>query len=485
MSIPPNIKRIHDALWELPSTFSPGMRVPARIFATETILSAMEETVFQQAANVAKLPGILNYSFCMPDGHWGYGFPIGGVAAMDPEEGVISPGGIGFDINCGMRLVLTNLTENDVKPHLQKLVDRLFQRVPCGVGVSGFVKVSRQEFRQVLEQGAGWCVRNGYGWNEDLGRTEENGCMTGARAEDVSDRAIKRGYDQIGTLGSGNHYLEIQIARPENIFDAELAKAFGVTIPNQVVVMFHCGSRGFGHQVATDYLETFLNVMQGKYRLAIIDRELSCAPFRSPEGQAYFSAMKCAVNMAFANRQVILHRIREVFSEIFGRSPQDLGMHQVYDVAHNIAKLETHAVGGADKKVLVHRKGATRSLGPGSPGLPDVYRMTGQPVIIGGSMETGSYLLSGIEGSRQAFCSTAHGSGRTMSRAAARKRFHGKKLLEDMKGRGIYVNTASFSGLAEEAGAAYKNIDDVTQATEVAGLSKRVIRFVPVGNIKG
>jgi tRNA-splicing ligase RtcB (3'-phosphate/5'-hydroxy nucleic acid ligase) len=485
MPLPQGIKRVSEAVWELPQDASLGMLVPARVYATEKLLNAMESTVFEQVTNVAKLPGILNYSFCMPDGHWGYGFPIGGVAAMDPEKGVISPGGIGFDINCGMRLVATNLTESEVKPQLQKLVDRLFQRVPTGVGCSGFVKASQNEFGQVLEEGAAWCVKKGYGWEEDLARTEENGCMKGADAKDVSDRAIKRGYDQIGTLGSGNHYCEIQVAKPENIFDEDIAKTFGISIPNQIVVMFHCGSRGFGHQVATDYVETFLRVMHSRYGLKIIDKDLACAPFHSPEGKAYFSAMKCAVNMAFANRQVILHRIREVFAEVFGKKPEQLGMHQVYDVAHNIAKIEKHEIQGKDRNVLIHRKGATRALAPGMPGLPDCYQKTGQPVIIGGSMETGSYLLAGVETGKQTFYSTAHGSGRTMSRHQAKRQFQGRQLLDQMRAKGIYVNTASFSGLAEEAGAAYKDIDEVILATEKAGISKRVVRFVPIGNIKG
>jgi len=485
MPLPKQIIKVSDTIWELPKNFKPGMRVPARVFGTEKIVSAMEEAVFNQISNVAQLPGIIDYAFCMPDGHWGYGFPIGGVAAMDPEEGVISPGGIGFDINCGMRLVTTNLTYDDVKPHLEELVDKLFKKVPSGVGCSGFIKINRGEFKQVIEQGAPWCVDKGYGWHEDLERTEEMGGMKGASARDVSPKAIDRGYDQIGTLGSGNHYLEIQVVKEENIMDKQLAAAFGINIPNQIVVMFHCGSRGFGHQVATDYLQTFLKVMQSKYKLKLLDRELSCCPLKSSEGQAYFSAMKCAVNMAFANRQVILHRIREVFAEVFGRKPQDLGMHQVYDVAHNIAKIEKHQVRGRDTDVLIHRKGATRAFGPGMAGLPDVYKKTGQPVIIGGSMETGSYLLSGVASGAQTFYSTAHGSGRVMSRSAARKRFHGKSLLQELRQRGIYINTASYSGLAEEAGCAYKNIDDVTTATEAAGLSKKVVRFIPLGNIKG
>ncbi len=485
MTIPIEIKKISDTLWELPVTFRKGMRVPARIYATEKLLKDMDDAVFEQAANVAKLPGILKYSYCMPDGHWGYGFPIGGVAAMDPETGVISPGGIGFDINCGMRLMTTNLTYDEIKPRLIELVDRLFQHIPSGVGGQGFVKISKKEFKRVVEEGAVWCIQQGYGWREDLERTEEGGCMPGADASKISDQAIARGFHQLGTLGSGNHYLEIQVARPENIFDQELAAQFGITKPHQIVVMFHCGSRGFGHQVATDYLQIFIKVMRGKYGLDVEDRELACAPFYSAEGQDYFKAMKCAVNMAFANRQVIAHRIREVFAQVFNKSPQELGMHQIYDVAHNIAKLEEYIIDGKKKKVLVHRKGSTRAFGPGMEGIPAIYRNTGQPVIIGGSMETGSYLLVGMAGSQETFYSTAHGSGRTMSRRKARDMFHGRQLQEDMRKRGIYIHTASYAGLAEEAGLAYKNIDDVTAVTELAGISRRVARFVPIGNVKG
>jgi len=485
MAIVSNFIRISDTVWEIPTSYKEGMRVPARIYATEKLLQEMDDGVIEQLTNVATLPGILNYAYCMPDGHWGYGFPIGGVAAMDPRSGVISPGGIGFDVNCGMRLVLTNLTFEEVKPHLKGLVDRLFQRVPAGVGSTGFVKISQSEFRRAVELGARWCIENGYGWQEDLDRTEENGCIAGADSSKVSNKAVERGFKQIGTLGSGNHYLEIQVAKPENIYDAELARAFGITLPNQVVLMFHCGSRGFGHQVATDYLQLFLKVMEKKYGIKILDRELACAPFLSKEGQDYFAAMKCAINMSFANRQVILHRGREVFSEFFHKDPVELGLHQVYDVAHNTAKLERHLVGGQMREVLVHRKGATRAFGPGNPELPEIYRKTGQPVILGGSMETGSYLLAGVEGGSETFFSTAHGSGRSMSRRQAKKKFHGKALQEDMERRGIYVRTVSFSGLAEEAGPAYKNIDDVVEATERAGISKPVVRFIPVGNVKG
>lgn len=405
---------------------------------------------------------------------------------MDVEQGgVISPGGIGFDINCGMRLVVTNLTYDEVKPYIKQLVDKLYERVPAGVGSTGFVKISRQDFRKVVEEGAQWCIRNGYGWEEDLELIEENGCVKGADSSKISEKAIDRGFNQIGTLGSGNHYLEIQVARQENIFEPELARKMGITMPDQVVVMFHCGSRGFGHQVATDYLQVFLKVMESKYGIKILDRELACAPFDSPEGQNYFAAMKCGINMSYANRQVILHRIREVFSQVFKRSAEDLGMQMVYDVAHNTAKLERHIVDGFERSLLVHRKGATRAFGPGMKDVPEQYKATGQPIIIGGSMETGSYLLAGVPSGDQTFFSTAHGSGRTMSRTKARKTYRGEKLQKDMESRGIYVRSTSMSGLAEEAGAAYKNIDDVIEAAELAGISKRVVRLTPIGNIKG
>jgi tRNA-splicing ligase RtcB (3'-phosphate/5'-hydroxy nucleic acid ligase) len=486
MAIIDNLQKVSDTVWELPVTHKQGMRVPARIIATEKLVREMDEAVYQQISNVATLPGISRYALCMPDGHSGYGFPIGGVAAMDVHEGgVISPGGIGFDINCGMRLVITNLTLDDVRPRLKEIVDLLFQRVPAGVGSHGFLKISRDDFREVVEQGARWCVEHGYGWDEDLDLIEESGCIAGADASKISDRAVDRGYNQIGTLGSGNHYLEVQIARREDIRDKDLAEKFGITIPNQIVVMFHCGSRGFGHQVATDYLQVFLKIMESKYGIKILDRELACAPFESPEGHDYFAAMKCGLNMSFANRQVILHRIREVFSEIFGRSAEDLEMRMIYDVAHNTAKLEKHTVDGKERTLLVHRKGATRAFGPGREEVAPRYRDIGQPVIIGGSMETGSYLLVGTSLGAQTFFSTAHGSGRTMSRTKARKLWHGKQLQRDLEARGIYIRSTSWAGLAEEAGAAYKDIDEVIEATELAGISKPVARFTPIGNVKG
>ncbi|MFH0809352.1 MAG: RtcB family protein [Pseudomonadota bacterium] len=484
MAPPPQIRQISETTWELPPDYKAGMLVPARILATRELLEAMDSGVFDQVTNVATLPGIVRYALCMPDGHWGYGFPIGGVAAMDAEEGVISPGGIGFDINCGMRLLVTNLSFGEVEPHLEALVNALFKRVPAGVGSSGFLKLSRKEFREVLTEGSQWCVQHGLGWPEDLERTENGGKAPGANPAAVSDKAVERGIGQIGTLGSGNHYLEIQVLRKENIMDRDVAQRLGL-FPDQVVIMFHCGSRGFGHQVASDYLASFLRIMEPKYNIRVLDRELAAAPFRSPEGQAYFQAMNCALNMSYANRQVILHRVREVFSGFFGRSAEDLGMHQIYDVAHNTARVERHLVDGRWRELVVHRKGATRAFPPGCADLPESLRDIGQPVIIGGSMETGSFLLLGVETGAETFFSTAHGSGRTMSRAKARKQYRGKEIIERLRQRGIHLRSASFSGLAEEAGAAYKDIDEVVAATARAGLSRPVARLVPVGNIKG
>jgi len=485
MSAPPGVCRTGPDCWELGTDFRPGMRVPVRVYASEKLLTEMDDQVFEQAAHVATLPGIVEASFCMPDAHWGYGFPIGGVAAMDPRSGVISPGGIGFDINCGMRLVRTGLAWPEVRSRLRELVDALAERVPSGVGRDGFVRLDPDAFREVLRLGAGWAVAEGYGTADDLRRTEGQGCLPGADPECVSERAIQRGIRQLGTLGSGNHYLEIQVLRAEGVFDPALARAFGLDVPEQVVVMFHCGSRGFGHQVASDYLESFLAAMPGKFGLPVIDRELACAPFDSQEGRDYYAAMCCAANMSFANRQVILHRIREVFADVFGRSPEELGIRQVYDVAHNTAKLERHGTGRAARELLVHRKGATRAFPPGHPELPAEYRETGQPVIIGGSMETGSYVLAGRESGAKAFFSTAHGSGRTMSRTKARKLVRGGELIQRLAARGILVRAASRRGVAEEAGFAYKDVDEVAATTEAAGLSHRVAHLLPVGNVKG
>ena len=483
---PKEINKVNDFVWEIPTTHKKGMLVPARIYASKNLIEQMDNGVFDQVTNVACLPGIQKYSFCMPDGHWGYGFPIGGVAAFDPEEnGIISPGGIGFDINCGMRLVTTNLTFDQVKPKLRELTDTLFKLVPAGVGCKGFVDVSKSQFIEIIENGSKWCVENGYGWKEDIERTEGYGKIDWADHTKVSDKAMQRGMNQLGTLGSGNHYLETQLVKAEYIFDKETAKAFGIHSPNQIVVMVHCGSRGFGHQIGTDYLRKFEPVMK-EYGISIRDRELTCAPFNSKEGQDYYKAMACAANMAFSNRQVILHRIREGFEKIFGIDAEKMEMHLVYDVTHNIAKLEEHEVDGKKKKLVVHRKGSTRAFPPGHPELNPIFKKTGQPVIIGGSMETGSYLLVGTEEAmKQTWGSTAHGSGRTMSRARAKREVRGDKLQKDMEKRGIYVKSVSMAGLAEEAGLAYKNVDEVIDTVHKAGISKRVVKLLPISNIKG
>lgn len=479
------MKKIQDGVWEIPRSEKEGMRVPARILASDKLMEIMDKGVFNQITNVATLPGIQKHALCMPDGHWGYGFPIGGVAAFSTQDGVISPGGIGFDINCGVRLIRTDLTVEEVKPKMTALMDTLFKAVPAGVGSSGIVKLNSETFKQVMRKGVDWCIENGYGWQEDADRIEESGHMKGADPSKVSHKAISRGVGQLGTLGSGNHYLEVQVGLTDQIYDEETAKVYGINKPNQVFVMVHCGSRGFGHQIATDYLQTFLNAMK-KYELEILDRELACAPFKSPEGQDYFGAMACAANSAFANRQVITHRIREAFSQTFNRSAEELGMHIIYDVAHNIAKIEKHEIDGEEKEVIVHRKGATRSFPPNSPDVTEIYREKGQPVIVGGSMETGSYLLAGTQkASEMTFGSTCHGAGRVMSRTAAKRKVRGTELRQRMTERGIVIRAVSMSGLAEEAGLAYKNIDEVVTTVDNLGISKKVIQLKPLGCIKG
>ncbi|HMU53360.1 MAG TPA: RtcB family protein [Nitrospira sp.] len=475
------VNRVTEEIWEIPVSEKSGMLVPARIYATETVIRSMDSGVFDQVTNVACLPGIQRYALCMPDGHWGYGFPIGGVAAFDVRNGVISPGGVGYDINCGMRLIRTDLTLDDVQPRLERLMTELFRRVPAGVGAAGFVRLNRPSFEEVMTTGARWCVEQGHGWHRDLAKIEEEGCIGGADPSKVTDRAFARGINQLGTLGSGNHYLEVQVVSNDRVFDPEAAAALGITGHDQIVVMVHCGSRGFGHQVASDYLKVFEKAMR-RYGVSVKDQQLACAPFRSEEGQDYFAAMNCAANTAFANRQVITHQIREAFAAVFGQSAEELGMELVYDVAHNIAKVERYAEGD----LLVHRKGSTRAFGPGHPDLPEQFRRIGQPVICGGSMETGSYLLVGTDRAvRDTFGSTMHGSGRTMSRAQAKKSVRGEQLQQQMKQRGIVVKAVSMSGLAEEAGFAYKNISEVVETVDRAGITKKVAELRPIGNIKG
>ena len=478
-------RKIAEGVWEVDRSQKDGMRVPARIYSSDRLIGQVEQGVFEQITNVACMPGIVGAALCMPDGHWGYGFPIGGVAAFSTSDGVISPGGIGFDINCGLWMLRTNLTLDEVKPKLQELHDTLFKYVPAGTGKSGTVGLDRKTFRDVMTDGVEWCVKNGYATRADQDSIEDRGCLKGANPDFVSDKAFKRGIIQLGTLGSGNHYLEIEVVKEGNVFDLPTANVFGIDRPDQIIISIHCGSRGFGHQVATDYLKVFEKCVH-KYGIHVRDRELACAPFTSDEGQRYFESMKCAANNAFANRQVITHQVRSAFKKVLSKSDQELGISTIYDVAHNIAKVEKYTVDGRELELVVHRKGATRAFGPGSFALPEKYRGVGQPVIVGGSMESGSYLLVGTQKAMdETFGSTLHGAGRTMSRMKAKKRVRGKDLADDMRSRGILVRAASFSGLAEEAGFAYKNIDDVVDAVDKIGISRPVAKLLPIANVKG
>ena len=477
------IKQISDYLYEIPADASPGMKVPARIYASEKLIRDMDNAVFTQITNVTTLPGITGQALCMPDAHSGYGFPIGGVAAIDPDTGIISPGGIGFDINCGLRLISTTLTYGEVKPRIKELVDTLFRSIPAGVGSGGILKLADSQFDQAMVRGAKWAIEHGFGVPSDCEFTEENGMITGADPASVSSRARERGAGQIGSLGSGNHYLEIQVARRANIIDPSTASVFGINKDDQVMIMIHTGSRGFGHQVATDYLQLFAS-QQKRFGYSLPDRELACAPFYSKEGQDYFAAMNCAINIAFLNRQLITHKTREILTEMFGNTP-GLQVNTVYDVCHNTAKLEKHIVNGKENRLLIHRKGATRAFPPGSPDIPEKYRSTGQPVLVGGSMESGSSIMCGTESGAPGFYTTVHGSGRNMSRHEAKRHFNGRELQKKMESHGILIRTASFAGLAEEAGGAYKNMGDVVKSAQNAGLGKLVARLEPVGNIKG
>ncbi|ASJ00664.1 RtcB family protein [Thermococcus gorgonarius] len=476
------LKRIDKIRWEIPK-FDKRMRVPGRVYADDALIEKMrQDRTLEQAANVAMLPGIYKYSIVMPDGHQGYGFPIGGVAAFDVKEGVISPGGVGYDINCGVRLIRTNLREQEVRPRIKELVDTLFKNVPSGLGSQGRVKLHWTQLDDVLADGAKWAVENGYGWEEDLEHLEEGGRMEGADPEAVSQKAKQRGAPQLGSLGSGNHFLEVQVV--DKIFNEEIAKAYGL-FEGQVVVMVHTGSRGLGHQVASDYLRV-MEKANRKYGIPWPDRELVSVPFQSEEGQRYFSAMKAAANFAWANRQMITHWVRESFEEVFKRKAEDMEMHVVYDVAHNIAKVEEHEVDGRKVKVVVHRKGATRAFPAGHPDVPRAYRNVGQPVLIPGSMGTASYVLAGAEGSmKETFGSTCHGAGRLLSRKAATRQYRGDRLRNELMQRGIYVRAASLRVVAEEAPGAYKSVDNVVNVVHEAGIANLVARMRPMGVAKG
>lgn len=479
-----SIRQIDEVRWEIPADYKPGMLVPARIYADRELLEEMrKDLTLEQAANVSFLRGIYRYSITLPDGHQGYGFPIGGVAATDAETGVISPGGVGYDINCGVRLVRTELLKEEVMPKLRQLVDTLFRNVPSGLGSTGHVRLTPSQLDEVLRLGARWAVENGFGWEEDLERLEEGGCMEGADPAKVSQEAKKRGFPQLGSLGSGNHFLEVQVV--DKIYEPETAKRFGIFQEGQVTVMIHTGSRGLGHQVCSDYLRRMEHAVH-RYGIKLPDRELVNVPFSSDEGQDYFSAMKCAANYAWANRQMIVHWVRQSFEQVFGRDAESMGLHIVYDVAHNIAKLEEHRVDGGKRLVVVHRKGATRAFGPGHPDIPQIYRDVGQPVLIPGDMGTASYLLVGTETAMQeTFGSTAHGAGRHLSRAAALRNFRGDLVQRVLESQGIVVRAAKVSVIAEEAPEAYKDVDKVVEVSHRAGISRKVARLRPIGVAKG
>ncbi len=479
------IEKVNDYMWKIPQ-YKPEMRVPGMVFANQALLEKMQtDRTLWQCSNVSQLPGIYKHAITLPDGHEGYGFPIGGVAATDYEDGVISPGGVGYDINCGVRLLSTTLSEKDVRPKLAPLAEAIFRNVPSGLGSrrKDFT-ISNSDLEKLVTEGVQWLIDRGLGWSEDADHCEENGRMKNANPDKVSNTAKNRGLTQIGTLGSGNHFLEIQ--KVDKIFNSKTAKAFGITHEGQVMVMIHCGSRGYGHQVCSDYLRVMEHAVQ-KYKISLPDRELSCAPGNSSEAKDYIEAMACAVNYAFANRQAIMHWVRQSFQQIYGQDAEKFGLKLVYDVAHNIAKLETHDVGdGVKKKVWVHRKGATRAFPAGHPDVPDDYRSEGQPVLIPGSMGTSSWVLVGSQKAMDlTFGSTAHGAGRMMSRSAAKRQFWGGDIKSALEKRGIVVRAQSASVLAEEADPAYKNVDMVADVSDKVGIATKVARLVPLAVVKG
>jgi len=472
------LKKINDYCWNV--LLQAGeKRGPVCLYGSEALMASMDEKVLEQITNVAQLPGLVGPAMTMPDAHWGYGFPIGGVAAFDPDQGgIISAGGVGFDISCGVRCLRTNLNWQDVLPHAEALAEALFQSVPAGVGSKGKIKLSLREIDHVLLGGAQWAVSQGYGTNADLEYIEENGCMKNAVPTNVSDYAKKRQHAEMGTLGSGNHYLELQVV--DRIYDQEAAQAFGIQ-EGQLLVSIHCGSRGLGHQIGTDYL-VGLAKQASALGIHLPDRELASAPILSPEGQRYLGAMNAGINCALANRQIITHLTRRAFESVI---PKAL-LSNIYDVSHNTCKAETHEVNGVKRKLYVHRKGATRAFGPHHPDIPKAYQHVGQPVLIGGSMGTGSYVLAGnSEEQNKAYASASHGAGRAMSRKQALKRWRGRELIDELAGRGILIRTKSMRGAAEEAPLAYKDVDEVAESTEKAGLARRVAFLRPKICIKG
>jgi tRNA-splicing ligase RtcB len=484
MVLQDNIKKISDVEYKVDPIKEKGMRIPVTIYANEQLISKMlEDRTILQATNVATLPGVVKHVVVLPDGHEGYGFPVGGVAAMDLEEGVISPGGVGYDINCGVRLLRTDLNEQDVRSKLKELVNELFRAVPSGVGSEGVIKLSTSELDDLLTRGVEWAIEHGYGYKEDAEVCEENGKMKNADPSKVSETARKRGSPQLGTLGSGNHFLEIQ--KVDKIFDHEAAKVFGIDHEGQITVLIHCGSRGFGHQICSDYLRISERALK-KYDINLLDRELACVPNKSEEGEAYRGAMYCALNFAWSNRQMITHWTRKAFESVFKMDYDKLNMRLVYDVAHNIAKIEEHKIDNEYAKVVVHRKGATRAFPKGKEEIPIKYRDFGQPVLIPGSMGTASYILLGSNKSMElTFGSTAHGAGRTMSRSAAKRSYTAKDVQTRLESRGIYIKALTREGVVEETPEAYKDVDIVAEVSHKVGIATKVARLVPIGVIKG
>jgi tRNA-splicing ligase RtcB (3'-phosphate/5'-hydroxy nucleic acid ligase) len=478
-----DLRRISDYVWEIPTGYNPAMRVPVHIFADDELIEdALGDASLQQAINVASLPGLVDKVVVMPDVHQGYGMPIGGVMAAAVPNGIISPGAIGYDINCGVRLLASSIEFEAAQPHLADLADALYRNCPSGVGEKGRMPLTVNEMDRVCREGAHWALRQGYAREEDLERTEEFGRLQGAAPDKASPRAKERGRGQLGTLGAGNHFIEVDVV--DQVFDAGAARTMGL-VEGHLAAQIHCGSRGFGHQVCTDYVREFQPAAK-RYNIDLPDRELVCAPIDSPEGQSYLGAMKAAANFAFCNRQVLAHLIRQSFEQVLGRRLKKWDLHQVYDIAHNMGKIETHQVGGQAMKVCVHRKGATRAFGPGFEGLPPEYQPIGQPVLVPGSMGTASWVLLGTEGSMaQSFGSSCHGAGRVMSRSQAKREIRGDGLRRELEAQGVSVRAGSLSGLAEEAPRAYKDVDHVIKVVSQAGIARKVARLRPVAVVKG
>jgi tRNA-splicing ligase RtcB (3'-phosphate/5'-hydroxy nucleic acid ligase) len=478
------LERTDSFEYRIPRTYKQQMRTDGLIFIDDAMVAQLrQDQAPEQVVNVATMPGIVGPSMAMPDIHWGYGFPIGGVAAFGLDDGVISPGGIGFDINCGVRLIRTDLTEADVRPHLRALTDACFKNVPSGVGEGGIARLSRQDLAKLATEGVAWSVEKTYAWPDDPSQIEANGHLEDADFSKVSERAIVRGKGQLGSLGAGNHFLEIQ--KVDRVYDERAAKALGLEAVGQVAVMVHTGSRGFGHQIATDYIDLCERVVK-REKIELPDLQLACAPIRSKEGEDYWKAMCCGANFAWNNRQLITFGVRNAFADALGRSAEDLGMRIVYDVCHNIGKREEHTVDGRRRRLLVHRKGATRAFPAGDPETPAKYRGVGQPVLIPGDMGSCSFVLVGLPTAMErSFGSSCHGAGRQMSRKAATRTYQPNEVVRDLEKKGIYLRAASRSGIVEEAPGAYKNVEDVVRVAEGAGLTKIVARMVPLGVVKG